>query len=235
MTGTGIRAVIFDLDGTILDSEPAYWESDRAFLAGWGMEYDAATNEAMAGRGARAFMEIMEELFPGKAFHRLPMEERIRLKDEAYLAHARTRVRAFPSVEAFIAWLHGRGVPMAVASGSSREVIDATLDGAGLLWRFPVRVSAQDVARGQPEPDVFLEAARRLGVEPETCLVLEDSVYGLRAAKAAGMRAVALPSSGAAGGSAYPTADLVVPGGAGAFDMAMVLERWDIGTAASMK
>ncbi len=235
MTGPGIRAVIFDLDGTILDSEPAYWESDRAFLAGWGIDYDADTNAAMAGRGARAFMDIMEELYPGKAFHRLPMEERIRLKDEAYLAHARTRVRAFPAVEAFIAWLHGRGVPMAIASGSSREVIDATLDGAGLLWCFPVRVSAQDVARGKPEPDVFLEAARRLGAVPESCLVLEDSVNGLRAARAAGMRTVALPPPGAADGSAYPTADLVVPGGPEAFDMAMVLELWDIGTAASDK
>lgn len=223
MSRPGIRAAVFDLDGTILDSEPAYFESDRAFLAGWGIDYTRELNAAMIGRGSSEFLRDLETLFPGNALHGLPLAERLRLKDEAYLSHASGRVRAFPAMDAFIAFLRGEGVPLAIASGSSHPVIDATLSGAGLLDAFGVRVSASDVRRGKPEPDIFLEAARRLGAQPGDCLVFEDSIHGVRAAKSAGMAVVALPPRDAPP-AGYEAADLVVEGGPSAFRPQLVLE-----------
>jgi len=84
--------------------------------------------------------------------------------------------------------------PKAIASSTRRETIDANLRQVGLLARFPVRVSGRDVPRGKPAPDVFLEAARQLGVAPEACVVFEDSPHGVAGAAAAGMRAVAVPT-----------------------------------------
>ena len=84
--------------------------------------------------------------------------------------------------------------PLGVASSSNREVIDAVLAAAGITDRFAATVSSEDVARGKPAPDVYLEAARRLGVDAETCAAVEDSRNGIRSAKAAGMRVVAIPN-----------------------------------------
>lgn len=114
---------------------------------------------------------------------------------------------------------------MAVASGSSRAAIEATLAVTGLDAHIPVYVSAEEVARGKPEPDVFLEAARRLGAEPASCVVLEDAVPGVRAAHAAGMRCVAVPYAGTtADEAAFREAELLFPGGQAEFRAAAVLD-----------
>ena len=89
----------------------------------------------------------------------------------------------------------GRSFPLALASSSNRPLIDAVLETSGLARLFAATVSSEEVARGKPAPDVFLEAARRLGVEPSLCAAVEDSANGLRAAHAAGMRVVALPNA----------------------------------------
>lgn len=226
-----IMAVLFDLDGTVIDSEPAYWESDRVFLGSWGICYDVELNAAMVGRGIREFFRELELRFPDSPLHALPMAERARLKDEAYLTYASGRIAAFPGVAAFARLLAKLGVPAAIASGSSPHVIDATLEMVGLLECFPVRVSASEVQSGKPEPDVFLEAARRLQIAPELCLVLEDSRPGIQAARAARMACVALPHPDHAGREGFSLADMVVDGGAAHFDGATVLERWSIGGA----
>lgn len=85
-------------------------------------------------------------------------------------------------------------IPIAVASGSTRWNIDASLEAVGLAEFFDIRVSSEEVPFGKPAPDVFLEAARRLGVPPESCVVVEDAVPGMTAALAAGMRCVAIPT-----------------------------------------
>jgi HAD superfamily hydrolase (TIGR01509 family) len=187
-------AAIFDMDGTLVDSEPVYYQADRAFLARYGIDYPESLRDSMIGRGNLEFFRLLEEAFPDNALSRLPMEERIRLKDENYLEHARGRTFAFPAMVELLGLLEGAGVPMAVASGSSPDVISGTLESAGIGGCFPVRVSALEVPRGKPEPDIFLEAARRLGLEPRRCAVLEDSQYGVRAARAAGMRVIGVPS-----------------------------------------
>lgn len=192
----GPAACIFDLDGTLVDSEPNYEASDRAFLAGWGIVYDEELNRAVMGRGIKEALAIFESRFPASPYHALPVAERIRLKDEAYLAYARGRTRAFPSMLALARGLSLRGFPLAVASGSSPEVIALCLSEAGYDGLFCAEVSAAEVPRGKPAPDVFLEAARRLGTPPGRCLVFEDTLVGLEAARAAGMACVLLPMPG---------------------------------------
>ncbi len=212
-------ACVFDLDGTILDSEPLYFESDRAFLASRGMEYAAALNDAVKGRGAADFFAILASAFPGNPFHALPLTERMRLKDEAYLSHCVGRLRPFPAVVRLLDALGALGLPLAIASGSNSAVIEGTLGMVGLRDRFAVAVSAAEVPRGKPAPDVFLEAAHRLGVEPRSCLAFEDSPNGARAALDAGMTVVVLPDPGSGEGrDRFAGATLIVEGGPEALD-----------------
>jgi HAD superfamily hydrolase (TIGR01509 family) len=242
-----IGGVLFDLDGTLIDSEPVYWENDQVFLARYGIDFTEELNESLFGCGAVDFFAKLQELFPLSSLNALPLEERLRLKDEAYLEYARDRIHAFTGVVAFARMLIAQGVPVAIASGSSPLAIERTLGYAGLGGLFAVRVSSVDVPRGKPAPDIFLEAARRLGVNPAMCLVLEDSVPGVQAAKAAGMACIALPAPESnsvtaiseTGGSkpgkttsprmlapGFSLADLVVAGGAPAFQPSMAFETW---------
>ena len=242
-----ICGVLFDLDGTLIDSEPVYWASDQVFLARYGIDFTVELNETMFGWGAVDFFVKLQELFPLSPLNSMPLAERLRLKDDAYLEYGRGKIRAFPGVASFAQWLVAQGVPVAIASGSSPLAIDRTLEYAGLDGLFPVRISTVEVPRGKPAPDIFLEAARRLGVDPAQCLVLEDSVPGVQAAKAAGMSCIALPdlqngNTGAAPGTTrtdpkgltgamlvdpgFTRADMIVAGGAGAFTPGMATETW---------
>jgi len=227
MRPKALKACLFDLDGTILDSEPVYFESDRAFLARFGIDYDDDFNRHMVGRGVGEMFRVIEDRWPDSPINAVPWAERVLLKDRHYLDYARGRTRAFPAVVRLLDALAVRGVPVAVASGSSPDVIDETLRHAGLRERFPVVVSASEVPRGKPEPDVFLEAARRVGVAPEDCLVFEDSRYGVLAAKAAGMACVGVPDP--RHGPAAPEfarADMVFADGPETLDPALVMETF---------
>jgi HAD superfamily hydrolase (TIGR01509 family) len=221
-----IGAVLFDLDGTLLDSEPAYFESDRAFLAEYGIDYDEAMNATFTGRGAIEMMLVLEHMFPDSLLNAVPLPERVRLKDEAFLAYAPSRVKPFAGVVTLARRLVARGVVVAVASGSSPSVIDLMLRSSGLDELFRLRVSASEVPRGKPEPDVFLETARRAQVDPASCLVIEDSRHGVAAAHAAGMACIALPAAGTDDMGDFASADIIVDGGAAALDPDVVLYRY---------
>lgn len=212
-------ACIFDMDGTLVDSEPVYEEADRLFLAAYGIDARLDSRDSMIGAGNLEFFLFQERNHPESPLNALPMEERLRLKDECYLEYARGRTYAFSPMLRFLSLLRERGYPLAVASGSSPEIIGKSLEFAGILDAFPVLVSALEVPRGKPEPDVFVEAARRLGRRPGECVVFEDSQYGVRAALAAGMRVVGIPSplSGPLP-EPFRRADLLFPGGMAAFD-----------------
>jgi HAD superfamily hydrolase (TIGR01509 family) len=114
---------------------------------------------------------------------------------EGYFVDLIPEVLPIEPVVALVRQFHGTA-PMAVASGGHREIVIKTLDALGLTEFFETVVGMEDVERGKPAPDPFLEAARRLGVEPEACLVFEDSPTGIDAAKAAGMQYVFVPSAG---------------------------------------
>ncbi|MGW6706459.1 HAD family hydrolase [Streptomyces sp. NPDC054956] len=183
-------SVIFDLDGTLVDSEPNYYESGRRTLERHGVpDFTWEQHSRYIGIGTLETLEILRDAHGIEA----PVEQLLAEQNAAYLELARTQTEAYPEMRRFVERLHADGIPMAVASGSSLEAIDAVLAGTGLDALLTTVVSAEEVERGKPAPDVFLEAARRLGSEPADCVVVEDAAPGALAAHAAGMGCVAVP------------------------------------------
>ncbi|MEU9363046.1 HAD family phosphatase [Streptomyces sp. NPDC048301] len=220
-------AVIFDLDGTLIDSEPNYYEAGRRLLARHGVhDFSWEHHTRFIGIGTRETLTVLREEHGIEA----PVEELLAAKNALYLELAGSSTAAFPEMRALVERLHGQGVPMAVASGSSGAAIEATLAVTGLRDYLPVLVSAEEVAHGKPAPDVFLEAARQLGVAPDSCVVLEDAVPGVRAARAAGMRCVAIPDTEVVSDrAAFAEADLLFPGGQAEFTAEAVLNWLNTG------
>ena len=184
-----IEAVVFDLDGVLLDSEHV-WDEVREELAreGGGRWHDRAQADMM-GMSSREWSRYMHDVI-GLA---QPPDEIndavVRRLLERYDAELPLIEGAVDAVRRIAAEFR-----LALASSSNRAVIDAVLEEAELRPYFDVTVSSEEVARGKPAPDVFLEAARRLGVDPRACAAIEDSGNGIRAAHAAGMRVVAIPN-----------------------------------------
>ncbi|MEV5437575.1 HAD family phosphatase [Streptomyces sp. NPDC052682] len=204
-------AVIFDLDGTLVDSEPNYYEATRQTLAAHGVrDYTWADNESYVGISNQDATVLWKERF-GLS---VPAQELLAELYRRYLELARAHTPVYPEMRRFVELLAAEGVPMAVASGSSPEAIGVVLAGTGLAAYLRTVVSSEEVARGKPAPDVFLEAARRLGAAPSDCVVLEDAAPGAAAAHAAGMRCVALPYvAEQADAPEFGTADLLLRDG----------------------
>jgi beta-phosphoglucomutase family hydrolase len=184
-----IQAVIFDLDGTLIDSEPNYYLADRQLLARYGVDFTEEDKRRYIG-GSN--MDMMNDLVRRYSLAATP-EALAAEKNQIYLALAEANTPIYAPMKRFLDLLVARGVPVAVASGSAPEVIARLLKAVGLAEVFEHVVSAEEVARGKPAPDVFLEAARRLGVPPHTCVVVEDSRPGVEAAHRAFMRCIAVP------------------------------------------
>lgn len=185
-----IKAVIFDLDGTLLDSEPLYYKGDKIFLAGYGVELTPEMKREFTGIGSGKMIALCKERYniPGS------IEQLSREKNEIYMEIARKEIALFPEMGKLLQALKKTGMPMVIASGSSLEVMDELVPLAGIEEYFLHIFSADQVSRGKPHPDLFLKAARALKAEPENCLVLEDSRYGVEAALAARMECAAIPS-----------------------------------------
>jgi len=211
MSTLGALSVIFDLDGTLVDSEPNYYEAGRRTLAEYGVpDFSWAEHERYVGISTRETIADWRTRYALSA----SVEELLAVKNRHYLELARTGTEAYPQMRAFVELLAADGVPMAVASGSSPEAIAAILAGTGLDAYLRTVVPSDEVAHGKPAPDVFLEAARRLGAEPADCVVVEDAAPGAAAAHAAGMRCIALPYvAGQADAPAFATAGLLLRGG----------------------
>ena len=184
------EAWIFDLDETLVRSAHLWREAVDAVARTLGGELTSALWTGCKGRDPRQIASLLcERLAPGADADEVFRDLRGRL-----LERWRTRpMEAVPGIPGLLERL-GTSVKLAVASGSPGEAIDLALAGVGLAGRFPVRVSTEDVPRGKPEPDVYLEAARRLGVSPDRSIAAEDSPTGARAALAAGMTCVVVPS-----------------------------------------
>lgn len=205
-------AAIFDLDGTLVDSEPVYQESDLEFLARHGVRIPRDATEDFVGLDGREVIRRMKELHGLEGDE----EELLREKNDMFFETAVQRVKTFPPTLELAHTLAGAGYPLAIATATPIALREKVVKLCRLEALFPIRVSAEEVDRGKPAPDVFEEAARRMGVPPDRCVVLEDSRYGVMGAKAAGMRVVALPENPAS--SAFANADYLVPGGARSLD-----------------
>jgi HAD superfamily hydrolase (TIGR01509 family) len=184
-----IDAVVFDLDGVLIQSEEVWDDVRERFVRERGGRYDAEIQRAMMGMSSPEWSRYLHE-------HAGVPDEPDAINAEVVrrlLSAYRDRLPLIPGALDAVRRLADR-FPLGIASSSNRELIDAVLEAAGLAPLFAATVSSEEVAHGKPGPDVYLEAARRLGVAPERCAAVEDSHGGIRAAKNAGMRVVAIPN-----------------------------------------
>lgn len=185
------EAVVFDNDGLLLDTEEAWTRAEQRLFAALGREFTLEHKRILIGSSrtlAAAKLEaILERAGEGEAL----MDELLRLVMEEALAGVAPR----PGARRLLQRLGDAGVPLAVASNSERQFVERTLSSAGLFpaGPFAAVVSANDIDRPKPAPDIYLEACRLLGVAPAGAVALEDSPIGVASAAAAGMFVIAVP------------------------------------------
>jgi HAD superfamily hydrolase (TIGR01509 family) len=184
-----IEAVVFDLDGIIIDSEHVWDEVRQQLAEERGGRWNEDASRDMMGMSSIEWSRYMRDVVGLTEEPEEISAEVVRRLEERY----RRELPLIAGAELAVDRLAERW-PLALASSSNRELIDLVLESSGLGRHFKASVSSEEVARGKPAPDVFLEAARRLGVEPARCAAVEDSENGILAAKAAGMRTIAIPN-----------------------------------------
>jgi len=183
------KAYLFDCDGTIADSMPLHFIAWKETLGEWNCEF---SEELFYAWGGKPIPEIIATLNDLRGLQ-MPVEAVSIRKEDLYLELIH-ELKAVPEVLEHIWAMHGH-IPFAVVSGSSRNAVVRSLEALHLLDQFDTIVGAEDYANSKPAPDAFLVAAARLGVAPEDCLVFEDTDMGIKAATAAGMASVRVPSA----------------------------------------
>jgi HAD superfamily hydrolase (TIGR01509 family) len=183
------RAVLFDQDGVLIDSEGAWDAARQAIVAENGGHWKAEATRAMMGMSAPEWSRYLRDEL-GVALEPDEISEQVVAR---LLAGYERSLPLLPGAVDAVKRIAARW-PVGLASSANREVIDAVLEASGLAGTFGATVSGEEVPRGKPAPDIYLEAARRLGVDPGRSAAVEDSTNGLRSAAAAGMLVVALPN-----------------------------------------
>ena len=181
--------MVFDLDGVLLDSEQVWDEARRELVAETGGRWSEEAATDMLGMSAPEWSRYVHERLA------VPLEPDAIDRDVVGRVVARY-ARALPALAGAREAVERLGArwPLGLATSSNREVVEVVLDALGVRDRFAATVSSEEVARGKPSPDVYLEAARRLGVDPAAAVAIEDSANGIRSAVAAGLRVVAIPN-----------------------------------------
>lgn len=187
---SGFDAVIFDCDGTLVDSMPAHFEAWCEALAIYGAG-GVFKEDVFFAMGGRPTLDIVVELNDEYNL-KLNPEAVAFAKREAFLRRLGS-ITLIDEVAEFAQSLRGK-VPLAIASGGSRMVVEKTLHIVGISDWFDEVVTADDVTDGKPAPDIFLKAAKLLGVNPANCLALDDAPAGILAAQRAGMQVISIPS-----------------------------------------
>ncbi|WP_027006586.1 HAD family hydrolase [Conexibacter woesei] len=184
-----IEAVVLDMDGVIVDTEEVWDRERRAYVAAHGGAWKDGATEAMQGMSSAEWSRYLrDELGVDGDVETISKEVAAGVVAEVH--------RTLPLLPGAVAAVRALAdhYALALASSANREVIDAVLDAADIARHFAATVSSEEVARGKPAPDVYLEAARRIGADPNDCAAVEDSSNGLRAAGAAGMVVIATPN-----------------------------------------
>jgi HAD superfamily hydrolase (TIGR01509 family) len=184
-----IEAVVFDLDGVILDSEEIWDDVRERYVRQRSGRYDADAQRAMMGMSSTEWSAYLHDELGVD----LPPEQINADVVELMAARYREQLPLVPGAREAVERM-AAAFPLAIASSSNRPLIVVALELAQLAGHFRATVSSEEVARGKPAPDVYLEAARRLGVDPRVCAAVEDSHSGIASAKASGMRVVAIPN-----------------------------------------
>jgi HAD superfamily hydrolase (TIGR01509 family) len=184
-----IDAVVFDLDGVIVDSEQVWNEVREQLTRERGGRWHDRAQRDMMGMSSAEWSRYMHDALGLRESPEEINAEVVRRMIERY----RERLPLIPGAVEAVERLAERW-PLGLASSANREIIELVLEESGLGPRFRATVSSEEVERGKPAPDVYLEAAHRLGVAPERCAAVEDSRAGILAARAAGMRVIAIPN-----------------------------------------
>ena len=184
-----IQAVVFDLDGVIVDSEQVWVEVREQYVRGLGLDYPVAATRAMMGMSSPEWSGYLAEALgvPGS-----PAEINDAIVERMLVRYG-AEPPLIPGAVAAV-WRMAERWPLGIASSSNPELIEAVVRAAGIEDVVRVALSSEQVGRGKPAPDVYLEAVRLLGVEPAAAAAIEDSEPGLRSARAAGLRVIAVPN-----------------------------------------
>ena len=185
------RAVIFDLDGVLADSEPWWNEIDAKVLAEHGVTYHGEYHRNVLGVSYRLAVEFYKKAF-GLS---VPTDELMRRRGEIAADFFANRIDVFPSTKLVLQELRQMNLLLAVATSSVSASARPFLARHGLTAFFEVVVTGEEVEHGKPHPDIYLRAAEKLGVTADACLVIEDALSGIAAAKAAKMRVAAIPDT----------------------------------------
>ncbi|MGH9065184.1 MAG: hexitol phosphatase HxpB [Acidimicrobiales bacterium] len=200
-------AVVFDMDGVLLDSEPLWQDAEIEVFGALGL---ALSREDCRETMGMRVDEVVARRHAEHPWTGPGREEVAGAVVARVIALVRDRGTPLPGVGAALDLFGGRGLRLALASSSSYALIDAVLEALHLRGRFEVVHSADDEAAGKPDPAVYLGTARKLGADPGRCLAVEDSLAGVRAARAAGMRCLAVPDPAVAGTDGFGAADVVL-------------------------
>jgi HAD superfamily hydrolase (TIGR01509 family) len=184
-----IEAVVFDLDGVLVDSEHVWDAARKELAAERGRPWPEQASREMMGMSSLEWSRYMHDVVGLTEPPEEISAKVVRRLEEIYRRELRLIDGAVEAVERL-----AKRWPLGLASSSNRELIDLVLELSSLACYFRATVSSEEVRRGKPAPDVYLETARRLGVGPASCAAIEDSENGIRSAKAAGMRVLAIPN-----------------------------------------
>jgi len=186
-----MRAVIFDLDGVLADSEPWWNKIDAKLLAEYGVTYRGEYHQNVVGVSYRLAVEFYKKAFALS----VPTEELMRRRGEIATEFFANQVGLFANVKDVLEELRQMKLRLAVATSSVSASARPFLDRHALTGFFEVIITGEEVERGKPAPDIYLRAAEQLGISADACLVVEDALPGVAAAKAANMRVVAIPDT----------------------------------------
>ena len=209
-TPEAVKAVIFDLDGTLIDSEENHYESDRVLLARRGVSFSREDKKAFVGKDINEMVRRIKANYGLASDVQSLMDE----KNPIYRSLALKSSRLYPPMKRILEEFRKRKLPMSIATGSNASIAGEILESLGVRDFFSMIVSSSEVRKGKPEPDIFLETARRMGVAPSATIVFEDTRFGVEAALRAGMTCVALPApSDTADDKIFQQADCLIKGG----------------------
>ncbi|MFW5982228.1 MAG: HAD family hydrolase, partial [Halanaerobiaceae bacterium] len=190
-----LKAVIFDMDGVIIDSEPIHYKVNQDLYRKLEIEVSDDEYSNFIGVSNRDHWNILKDKYGLKN----TTEDLVKRQIDSNIQHLdKSDEEAIPGIIDLLEELRINNVKIALASSSAMRYIETVLEKFQIKDYFSVKVSGEDMDRGKPHPDIFLETARQLGLKPKDCLVIEDSENGVKAAKSAGMKCVAYinPNSG---------------------------------------
>lgn len=199
-----MKAIIFDMDGVIVDSEPLHFELERSLLEELGGKITKEEHKSFVGTTDYHMWSTFKEKFNLKP----SVEEMIEMKKERFIENI-YRIELVENFQEFMLTLYNEGYPMALASSNNKKAVNAIIKKFDLDRYMELFISGEEVSKRKPDPEIFLTVAEKMKIEPTACLVIEDAYNGVRAAKAAGMKCIGFQNKNS-GNQDLSKADLVV-------------------------